>query len=253
MKKYYAVFFLLMALLLVIAPVSQAETSPLDWGLFKIYNSPAWVWGQNGGIITPTSEVAANGIYLTGYVLGTGTYNNEPAGFSTNTLMLSTGNLELGFTKKYLLLNWERLDVDSTIIHFKFQPFVTKFFNVAVGTISVQIGPNPLEGTFSDQFFNDVFAVAGFKLGGLSLNAGGEFGLVGSEKTKAFYFINGKIDKLFLGMALIAEAIATDKEGKGGIYNIALASNNKHLNYGAGVLDLSGEAPQITLFGSFRY
>ncbi|HEX3044841.1 MAG TPA: hypothetical protein VHY08_08795 [Bacillota bacterium] len=251
MKKIFTVVLILLTMLLMLSQVSLAETSALDWGLFKIYNSPAWVWGQNGGIITPTSEVATNGIYLTGYILNTGTYNNEPAGFSTNTLELSTGNLEVGVSKKYLLLNWERLNVDSTIIHFKFQPFVTKFFNVAVGSISIQIGPNPLAGTSSDQFFNDVFAVAGIKLGPLSLNGGCEYGLVASEQTKSFYFVNGKIT--LGGSVLIAEGIATDREGKGGIYNVALASNNKNLNWGFGVLDLSGGAPQITLFGSFKY
>jgi hypothetical protein len=253
MKKLCIVFLLLMTMLLMIAQVSLAETSALDWGLFKIYNSPAWVWGQNGGIITPTSEVATNGIYFTGYILETGTYNNEPAGFSTNSLSLSTGNLEVGITKKYLLLNWERLDVDSTIIHFKFQPFVTKFLNVAVGSISVQIGPNPLEGIYTDQFFNNIFAVGGFILGPVSLNAGIELGLVGSDQTKSFYFINGKIEKLVGGLTLIGEAIATDEEGKGGIYNLALASDNKHLNYGIGFLDISSGNPQVTLYGSYKY
>jgi hypothetical protein len=253
MKKIFSMVLLLLTLLLTISYTSFAETTALDWGLFKIYNSPAWVWGQNGAIITPTCEVAPNGIYFTGYILSTGTYNNEPACFSTNTLALSTGNLEIGLTKKYFVLNWERLNVDSTILHFKFQPFHTKFFNLAVGCVSVQIGPNPFEGSVEGNFFNNVFIVTGFKLGRFDLNLGSEFGLVSNEQTKPFYFISGKIGNILGPFTLIGEAIATDEEGKGGIYNLALASNNKHIDYGIGALDVSSETMQVTLFGSLKY
>lgn len=253
MRKLLFGCVLIVALLLSVTGVTLAETSALDWGLFKIYNSPSWVWGQNGAIITPTAEVAKNGVYFTGYLIKTGTYNNEMAAFSTNTLELSTGNLEVGISKKYILLDWERLDVDSTILHVKFQPFVTKFINVAVGTVMVQIGPDPFSGDTKEKFFNNVFAVGGVQLGPLYANAGAEIGLIGEEKTKPFYFINGKLNLLIV--SLVAEAIATDEQGKGGIYNVGLVTNNKHINFGIGALDLknSQENIQYTGFASFRY
>jgi hypothetical protein len=255
MRKLLFGFVLLVALLLLVTGVALAETSALDWSLFKIYNSPSWVWGANGAIITPTAEVAKNGVYFNGYIIQTGTYNNELAAFSTNTLALSTGNLEVGLSKQYLLLNFERLDVDSTILHVKFQPFVTKFLNVAIGTVMIQIGPDPFSGNTEEKFFNDVFAVVGLHLGPLSANAGAEMGMIGAEKTEPFYFINGKLS--LGGIALIGEAIATDKEGKGGIYNAAIATNNKHINLGIGALDLGhvkeNGTVQYTGFASFRY
>lgn len=253
MRKLFFGFVLIVTLLLFVTGVTLAETSALDWGLFKIYNSPSWVWGANGAIITPTASVATNGVYFNGYIINTGTYNNELAAFSTNTLALSTGNLEVGISKKYFLLNFERLDVDSTILHVKFQPFVTQFINVAAGTVMVQIGPNPFEGSMEEKFFNNVFAVAGLQLGPLKANAGVELGMIGEEKTKPFYFINGKLNLAIV--SLIGEAIATDEQGKGGIYNVALSTNNKRLNFGLGVLDLANaeENMQYTAFASFRY
>ena len=255
MRKLLFGLVLVVALLLLVTGVTLAETSALDWTLFKIYNSPSWVWGANGAIITPTAEVGKNGVYFNGYIVQTGIYNNELAAFSTNTLALSTGNLEVGLSKQYLLLNFQRLDVDSTILHVKFQPFVTKFFNVSIGDVMVQIAPDPTTGNFEEKFFNDVFAVVGAHLGPLSANVGGELGMIGEETTKPFFFINGKLT--LGGLALVAEAIATDREGNGGIYNAAIVTNNKHINFGVGVLDLQRmketNTVQYTGFASFRY
>lgn len=266
MKKVLIGLAIVCTLMGSFAGATFAETSSLDWGLFKIYNSPSWVWGQNGAIITPTANVAGNGVYFTGYIIQTGTYNNEPAAFSTNTLQMSSGNLEVGITKKYLLLNWERLDVDSTILHAKFQPFVTNFLNVAIGTVGVQVSANPFEGSYEEKFFNDVFAVAGLRLGPISANVGGEMGIVGGEeKTKPFFFGNAII-KLG-GLAVVGEVIGLPDaknldnlfelgdNGQYNIFNVGLSTNYKHINFGVGAIDLanSGEKLQYTAYAAFRY
>ncbi len=250
MRKIILAILVSAVLCLFLAGTASAAGTVRDWALFKIYNSPAWVWGGSGAIITPTPNVAKNGLYLSGYILHTGYYNNEPSAFATDSLSLSSGNFEVGLTQKYILLNFERLDVESLILHVKFQPFVTKFLNVAVGAVAVQAGANPLEGNFEDKFFTDAFAVAGVQLGPLFLNAGGELGLMGGagtgelEQTAPFYFVNAMLK--IGGLKLIAEAIGTEnmlteEEEAIGVYNVALATDNKRLNFGLALTDVQPE------------
>jgi hypothetical protein len=214
-----------LALLILLGTVATASaaTTGLDWAFFKNYMAPAWVWGQNGLITIPIAETLGKGhVALSFNGIDSGKLQDKQLVYTTASLQIGTSSdVELGYTKKFLVWNWMRTDIEGETLHLK-----VKVFDVSESAPKISLGTIAFALTNKDNYsakdmFFDVFAVLSQNLSIARIHLGYEFGMVGQATSKAFFFAGTDIP---IGpFSILGEYVGSDKEGQGGVSNAGLS------------------------------
>ena len=223
--KYAVLCLMLITIFLTSAAFASPTTSGLDWAFFKNYMSPAWVWGENGLITIPIADTLGQGhvaLSMTG--IDAGKLQGEPMAFSTVSLQVGTStDVELGYTKKFLLYKWLRTDIEGETFHMKVKLLDLSELNaftpkLSLGTIAFAL-TNKDNYSTKDMFFN-IFAVASQNIAVGRLHLGYEFGMVGQATSTGFFFLGADVP---IGpVSIVGEYVGSDVEGKGGVTNAGI-------------------------------
>ena len=142
--------------------------------------------------------------------------------YSTVSLQVGTSaDVEIGYTKKFLLWQWKQTDIEGEILHLKVKLLDVSEYapKVSLGTVAFAL-TNKDNYSTKDMFF-DVFTVVSQNIYLARLHLGYEFGMVGQATSKAFFFAGTDIP---IGpVSLLGEYVGSDKEGKGGVANAGIS------------------------------
>lgn len=252
-NKLYLPVIIGLILLFSLATTSYATTSEA-WSMFRVYTSPAWVAGENGLITIPTTGMIGSGkIALCFSGIDSGKIQDDEVVFSTYSLHYDLGNfLELGVTRKSILWDWKRTDVEGETFNAKLR-LKKGTLPIAVGVIALNLSGDPHDWSkrTEDSIFLNLFAVTSLELAGFNLNVGAEIGALGDDKTDPFFFAG--IDKKIGGLLLMGELIGTNEQAEDGIFNAGVSLNlGKKLKVGVSAYDV-GEDNRIMVQSSLKF
>lgn len=203
----------LIALIITMPGIVEAETTSEEFALFKRTISPAWQWGENGVLTIPkATSIGKYNFYAALLGQEAGEIQGEKL-YNTNlTVVLGTSDdAEIGYSRRQLIWeNLDRTDLDADVFYIK-----TRVLNLAesmipqlsVGVIGTSLKDNQFTSTKEILFNPFAAATLSIPLFGegsrLSVTGVAESLYTGGESTDFFYNAGADLS-LFDNMLILA-------------------------------------------------